>query len=245
MRLAISIKNLFFKYRNENVLEEINATICEGEYIALIGPNGGGKSTLLKLILGLLTPTQGEVLIFGKPPFKQRKLLGYMPQYVNFKLELPLLVKEVILQGRLERFKFRYTPNDFKALYEISQKLKIENLLDKKISTLSGGLRQRVLLARALIANPKILLLDEPTASVDMKAQREIYALLKTLPITKLVVSHDINLLLEGVDRVFYVNKRLVIHESLDIKISSPREGHFCQVELFEELKRSKNDRSS
>jgi len=242
MKVAIQIKNLWFRYLKEYVLEGINATIFEREYIALIGPNGGGKTTLLKLILGLLKPTKGEVLIYNQPPSKQRKLLGYLPQHINFNLELPILAKEVILQGRLSSNKFHYTPQDYQALEEIGKRLNISSLFERKISNLSGGQRQKVLLARALIANPKILLLDEPTASIDREAQKEIYSLLKELPITKLVVSHDINLLFEGVTRVFYVNRHLYIHDNLDLKIT-PSAEHFCQMELFEELKRKSDVR--
>ncbi len=237
---AIEIKRLFFKYESDYILEDINATIYDKEYIAVIGPNGGGKSTLLRLILGLLEPTKGEILLYGKPPALQKEIIGYLPQHINFNLHMPLTAQTVILQGRLRANKLYYDDQDYQALQNVAQKLGIVHLLQRKISNLSGGQRQKVLLARALITEPKILILDEPTASVDLSAQKEIYLLLKELPITKIVVSHDINIIFEGVQRVFYINRKLFIHENIPIAIT-PKEGHFCEMELFEELRRQCN----
>ncbi len=238
MRLpAVEVKELYFRYDKEYVLENITATIWDKEYIAIIGPNGGGKSTFVRLLLGLLQPTKGEILIYGKPPLQARHMIGYLPQNVNFNLDIPLLAREVILQGRLESGKFRFDSEDIKLLYQIAKELDIENLLDRKISDLSGGQRQRVLLARALITKPKLLILDEPTASVDIASQKRIYQILKTLDMTKIVISHDINILLEGVDRVFYLNRKLFIHENIHLEVQS-KDGHFCEMELFEELRR-------
>ena len=238
MSSAIELRHLYFRYDREWVLEDICATIEEGEYIAIIGPNGGGKSTLLKLILGLLKPTKGEVLLYGQPPHKVKELVGYLPQHINFNLDVPLMARTVILQGRLNARKYYYNREDIALLDSIAAKLGIEDLLQRKVAALSGGQRQKVLLARALITQPKILILDEPTASVDLKAQKEIYAILKELPITKIVVSHDINIILEGVKRVFYINRKLFVHDNIELKIT-PKEGHFCEMELFEELRRS------
>ena len=235
--VAIAIEGLSFAYDKEYVLENISAKIYENEYIAIIGPNGGGKTTLLKLLLGLLEPTKGSIEIFGKPPQKARHLIGYLPQHINFNLDIPLLAREVILQGRLTLKKRRFNEEDILALQDIARSLHIEHLLEKKIGSLSGGERQRVLLARALVTNPKILLLDEPTAAVDIAAQKEIYALLKELALTKIVVSHDINILLEGVSRVFYINRKLFIHDNVKLEIEA-KDGHFCEMELFEELRR-------
>ncbi len=238
MRLpAVEVKELYFRYDKEYVLEKITATIWDKEYIAIIGPNGGGKSTFVRLLLGLLQPTKGKISVYGRPPLEARRLVGYLPQNVNFNLDIPLLAREVILQGRLESGKYRFGSEDMKLLYQIAKELNIENLLDRKISDLSGGERQRVLLARALITKPKLLILDEPTASVDIASQKRIYQILKTLSMTKIVISHDINILLEGVDRVFYLNRKLFIHENIQFDIQN-KEGHFCEMELFEELRR-------
>ena len=236
--VAVDIRHLYFRYDQEYVLEDITAQIYDKEYIAIIGPNGGGKSTLLKLILGLLEPTKGEIYLYGKPPALNKKIIGYLPQNINFNLDIPLSAKSVILQGRLGPNKFYYDEKDYEALEKIADKLQIRHLLEKKISRLSGGQRQKALLARALITEPKILALDEPTASVDLGAQKEIYAILKELSVTRIVISHDINIILEGVDRVFYINRKLYIHDHIELKIT-PKDGHFCEMELFEELGRS------
>lgn len=232
---AIEVKQLYFAYSKEYVLQDINVTIDEGEFIAIIGPNGGGKSTFLKLLLGLLKPTKGEVYVYGQPAFQMRELFGYLPQNINFSLDIPLTASEVILQGRLAPNKYRYTKEDMQKLQQIAQRLNIKRLLDQKIGALSGGQRQRVLLARALISEPKILILDEPTASVDLEAQRAIYKLLQELQMTKIVVSHDINIIFEGVKRVFYINRSLIVHENIPLKIDR-KDGHFCEMDLFEEL---------
>ncbi|BCD59681.1 MULTISPECIES: metal ABC transporter ATP-binding protein [unclassified Nitratiruptor] len=240
MRKAIEIEHLWFRYQNEYVLEDITVSIEENEYIAIIGPNGGGKTTLVKLILGLLQPTKGSVHIFGQPPQKVSSLIGYLPQHINFNLDIPLLAKEVILQGRLQANRLRFDQKDYEALGNVTRKLGIEHIIEKKISQLSGGQRQRVLLARAIISDPKILILDEPTASVDLQSQKEIYHLLKNLNLTRIVVSHDINILLEGVQRVLYVNRKLYEHTNIPLNIDK-KDGHFCEMELLEELYRSCN----
>ncbi len=232
---AIEVRDLYFAYDKEYVLENININIADREFIAIIGPNGGSKSTFLKLLLGLLEPTRGEVRIYGQPASKMRHLFGYLPQNINFNLDIPLLVREVILQGRLKSGKFRYSQEDRNKVQEIARRLGIEELLDRKIGDLSGGQRQRVLLARALVSDPKILILDEPTASVDIKAQKEIYRLLQDLDMTKIVVSHDINIIFEGVDRVLYINRTLIVHENIPLHIHRD-DGHFCEMDLFEEL---------
>ena len=232
---AIEVRHLYFAYNKEYVLQDINVTIEEGEFIAIIGPNGGGKSTFLKLLLGLLKPTRGEVFVYGKPASQMREVFGYLPQNINFSLDIPLTAKEVVLQGRLTPGKFRYTQEDMQKLHQIAHKLHIRDLLDQKIGALSGGQRQRVLLARALVSEPKILILDEPTASVDLEAQKAIYKLLQELQMTKIVVSHDINIIFEGVKRVFYINRSLIVHENIPLQIDR-KDGHFCEMDLFEEL---------
>ncbi|WP_236587004.1 metal ABC transporter ATP-binding protein [Nitratiruptor sp. YY09-18] len=238
--LAIDIRNLWFRYDKEYVLEDITAQIFDKEYIAIIGPNGGGKTTFLRLLAGLLQPTKGSITIYGKSPQEAQKFIGYLPQNVNFNLDMPLQAKDIILQGRLNPKKFRFNQKDYKKLEEIAAKLAIEEILERKISDLSGGQRQRVLLARALVTDPKILILDEPTASVDLQAQRQIYHILQELSITRLVVSHDINIILKGVDRVFYINRKLFIHDKPNIHIHSADE-HFCEMDLFEELQKGCN----
>jgi len=235
-KIAIEARNLYFKYKDEYILENINIKIKESEYIAIIGPNGGGKSTFLKLIIGLLKPTKGEIYIFGKKVEQLKEKIGYLPQQINFNIDLPITVKDIVLQGRLKKNKFFYNSLDYKKCDEVLKKLNILSLKNRKISELSGGQRQKVLLARALVSEPKILILDEPTASIDIKGQKEIYEILKDLKLTKIVVSHDIKIVFEGVDRVLYINRKLYIHDNPKLSIK-PQGEHFCEMELFDYLK--------
>jgi len=244
LQTIISVKNLYFKYEEKFVLEEISVDIKEGEYIVLIGPNGGGKSTFAKLLLGFLKPTKGEISVFGRKPKEVRYLMSYVPQNVNFNLDIPLTVTDVVLQGRLSVNRFFYSKNDRKIALKSLEKVKMKEFKDKKIGELSGGQRQRVLIARALASEPKILILDEPTASLDLPGQKEIYEILREIPITKIVISHDINILFEKIDRIFYINKKLYVHDGVDTWVKRDKE-HFCEVELFEYLNRYSKDAKS
>jgi len=233
LKKIIEVKDLSFAYDDVTVLQDINLDIYEGDYIAIIGPNGGGKTTLIKLLLGLRTPQCGSIKIDNKEPKKARDLIGYLPQYINFNMDMPISVEEIVLQGRLKKGKLFYTKEDKQIAKEQMQIMDIYNLKDRKIKELSGGQRQRVLLARALSKKPSIIILDEPTASIDLKGQKEIYKLLKELPQTKIVVSHDINILFEGVNKVAHVQKRLHMHEGITDSIKRD-DGHFCEMELLE-----------
>ena len=228
----ITLKNVTFKYKNEIILDNINLEIEKKDYIAIIGPNGGGKTTLIKLILGLLKPTSGEIIL-------NTKKIGYVPQYTNFSLDIPITILDVVLQGRLSKYKFFYTKEDKEIA---KQKLKLVNMLeykDKKISNLSGGERQRVLIARALASNPDVLILDEPTSAIDIKGQKEIYKILKELKMTKIIISHDINILLEGVNKVAFVSKTLVLHNTPDLHFNRD-DGHFCEIEFINAIQNCK-----
>ena len=228
----ITLKNVTFKYKNEIILDNINLEIEKNDYIAIIGPNGGGKTTLIKLILSLLKPTSGEIIL-------NTKKIGYVPQYTNFSLDIPITILDVVLQGRLSKYKFFYTKEDKEIA---KQKLKLVNMLeykDKKISNLSGGERQRVLIARALASNPDVLILDEPTSAIDIKGQKEIYKILKELKMTKIIISHDINILLEGVNKVAFVSKTLVLHNTPDLHFNRD-DGHFCEIEFINAIQNCK-----
>ncbi len=235
-QVVISVRDLSFSYGSHEVLKDITLDIFEGDYIAVIGPNGGGKTTFTKLLLGLLTPTRGEISIFNKPVIQARQKIGYLPQYINFNMDMPITVFEIVLQGRLTKKKLFYSQSDKEIALKQLEKMQILHLKDRKIKELSGGQRQRVLLARALTKEPEILILDEPTASIDPEGQKDIYALLKKLPLTKIIVSHDIQVLFEGVNRVAHINKTLYLHENIDTSIQR-NEGHFCEMELLDYIK--------
>ena len=232
----INISNLYYKYHKTDVLENINLSIKDDDFLAIIGPNGGGKSTLLKLILGLLTPVTGKI---------EKKLknssIGYVPQNTNLNIDFPITALEIVLMGHIVSKKriFGYSKEDIACAMESLKKVSMEKFANSKIGDLSGGQRQRVFIARALCSNPKIMLLDEPTASIDVKGQREIYELLKELNkfICIVVVSHDISVLLNYAKNVAHINKNLVYHslENIQKNIDTQNE-HLCEVELLSAL---------
>ena len=232
----IKINDLFYKYNKTDVLENINLSIKDDDFLAIIGPNGGGKSTLLKLILGLLTPQTGKI----EKKIKN-SLIGYVPQNTNLNIDFPITALEIVLMGHISSQKklFGYSKDDIACAMASLKKVGMSDFANSKIGDLSGGQRQRVFIARALCSNPKVMLLDEPTASIDVKGQREIYELLKELnnSICIVVVSHDISVLLNYAKNVAHINKTLVYHslENIQKNLDTQNE-HLCEVELLSAL---------
>jgi len=219
MNTIISLENINFSYNNASlVLENINLEINAGEFIGIVGPNGGGKTTLFKLIMGLLKPTTGTVQVLGNSPESSRKLIGYVPQFSTFNRDFPISVKNMVLMGRLgnTRVVGGFTKQDKNIALQVLQKLEIEYLVNKPIAALSGGELQRVMIARALASRPKILLLDEPTANIDIHAEQNIFDLLKEInkQVTILIVSHDIGFVSHYIKRVACLNKTLICHRT-------------------------------
>ncbi|MFW5782630.1 MAG: metal ABC transporter ATP-binding protein, partial [Candidatus Muiribacteriaceae bacterium] len=201
---VVEIRDVYYSIKEETILENISLTVRENEFLALIGPNGGGKTTLLKLLLGIIKPDSGEIRISGKKPGDRTNHIGYIPQNINNNSDFPASVKSIIETG------FSYWDKKSEdRIQEVAQKLGVSGILDKKIGELSGGQLQRTLLGRAIISGPKLLLLDEPTASVDSAGQKEIYDLLKDLNrnMTIIMVSHDIGLMLSYADSLSCVNR--------------------------------------
>ena len=213
---AISIHNLNFAYTGTPVLENIQLDVAEGDFIGIVGPNGGGKSTLLKLMLGLLQPESGELRIFGQTPRRSVERIGYVPQYANFAKDFPISVWETVLLGRLtpRRWFGGHSQKDKRLAEQALRETEIWELRARPIGALSGGQLQRVLIARALASQPDILLLDEPTASVDVRAEKTIFELLRHLNqrMTIIVVSHDVGFISDYVNRVACLNRKLVCH---------------------------------
>ena len=233
----INIKDLSYSYKeNFKVLENINLNIKNDDFLAIIGPNGGGKSTLLKLILGLLKPQSGTIV-----KKINSELISYVPQNTNLNLDFPITALEVVLMGHIgnKRKLFGYSHEDKSCALHSLEKVGMKEYANRKIGDLSGGQRQRVFIARALCANPTVMLLDEPTASIDVKGQKEVYDLLKELnkSICIIVVSHDLSVLLNYAKSVAHVNKNLVFHdlEKIQANINTP-DGHLCEVELLSAL---------
>jgi zinc transport system ATP-binding protein len=219
---AVQVTNVDFAYNGaEKILAHVNLTIEPGEFVGVIGPNGGGKTTLLKLLMGFLTPQAGEIRILGNEPQKNRRIIGYVPQFNLFDRDFPITVRKAVLMGRLQGnniFK-RFSKEDMRIVVESLAKMEVDNLLDKPLKELSGGQLQRVMIARALACSPKILLLDEPTANVDIHAEKGLFELLQNLKgqVTVLVVSHDIGFISKYVERVACVNCQLFVHDTMDL----------------------------
>jgi len=193
---VISIENLTFSYDGFPVLEDVNVAVQEREFACIVGPNGGGKTTLLKLMLGLLQPTKGRVRLFGVPPERARTRVGYLPQSYAYDPLFPVRVMDVVLMGRLDRGGLfgPYRRSDREAALEALRQVEMAEFRHRPLAALSGGQRQRVLIARALACEPEVLLLDEPTASLDFTIEGELYELLRRLNerLTVVMVSHDI-----------------------------------------------------
>lgn len=228
----IKLKNISVKYGSVEALRNISFNVKENSFLAIIGPNGGGKSTLLKALLKQVPLSSGEIELSNKP-------LAYVPQFAEFDQGFPIAVKEVVLSGLLKKknlFFNRYSKSELSKSDDLMKRLGIYDLKNKQIGELSGGQLQKVLVARALISNPGILLLDEPTASLDVQIKKEIYQLLKNISkdVTILIITHDFAEVFSFVSCVAYIDKTLHYHGN-DSKM---RESVFelttgCPIEDF------------
>lgn len=220
--LCIKLDNVSFSYEaNTPVLEGISFAVHKGDYLGIIGPNGGGKTTLIKIILGLLHPTEGAVQLFGKDrhDFKERYRIGYVPQRVTqTDKNFPATVFEVVRSGRIPRLGFfkRFRKSDLEAVERAMSLAGIAKYRNTLIGSLSGGERQRVFIARALASGPDVLVLDEPTVGVDIGAQKTFYEFLASLnrdeKLTIIFISHDVDMISQETKTVLCVNHSLVCH---------------------------------
>ncbi len=238
MDIILEIKNLFYSYDKQSVLEDITLNVLRNDFLAIIGPNGGGKTTLLKLILGLLELKDGKII---------KKIsnnhIGYVPQNTNLNTDFPITALEVVLMGHINKKKlfFSYSKEDKACAMNSLKEVEMNEFANVKIGNLSGGQRQRIFIARALCSKPKLMLLDEPTANIDVKGQKDIYNLLQKLnkSICIIVVSHDISVLLNYAKNVAHINKNLVYHKLSHIKKDfalHKHNDHLCEVELLSSL---------
>lgn len=230
----VEFDDVSFSYGTVPVLEHVSLSIERAEFFGLIGPNAGGKSTLLKLMLGLLRADHGAVRLFGEEPVSARRRVGYVPQHPTFSRRFPISVLEVVLLGlnaELGGFRAR----DRKKAMDALGAAEIAEIAARPINSLSGGQLQRVLIARALVCEPELLILDEPTANVDLRAEEDIFALLRqySAHMTIVVVSHDVAFISGYVGRVGCLNRTLVCHETADISGKTIEELYGAPVKMI------------
>lgn len=234
---VLDLEDVWVHYDGIKVLEGIHLVVKQYDFLGIIGPNGGGKSTLLRVILGLVKPSKGTIRVFGDTPQNSRKYIGYVPQYSLFDLDFPMSVWDVVLMGRLGQaglFK-KYSKHDKNIALDALAMTDMLEYKDNQIGSLSGGQRQRVFIARALAVNPKLLLLDEPAAGIDTIMQTEFYELLEKLKtkITIIMVSHDISAVSVHVDKIACLNHKLFYHNSKEITAEDLEAAYQCPIELI------------
>ncbi len=235
---AVHIDDLSIYYGQLPAISGICLDVTDGEYLGIIGPNGGGKSTLLKAILGLVPIFSGTVQIYGNNPGKNGKTVGYVPQLTSLDKRFPITLLEVVLTGIIKPGLFpffRFTNRDKEMAQELLEKVGIENLANRQIAELSGGEFQKMLIARALAVSPKLLLLDEPTASVDAASRNQIYGLLADLNknMTIILVTHDLLAISSQVHRLACLNNHLVYHGEPELTDSIVHALYGCPVDLI------------
>ncbi len=239
----IELAKVSAAYNGELALQEVSLTVQRGEFLAIVGPNGSGKTTLLKVVLGLLRPLAGRVRVFGRPPWQlgtERWRIGYVPQVHQADLRFPVNAYQTVLMGRYGQLGLfhRPGPRDRAAAEQALERVALSELAQHPIGKLSGGQRQRVYLARALVAQPELLLLDEPTTGVDPGASESFYELLSSLHaegLTIVLISHDVGVVAQQVDQVACLNRRLIVHGRPQEVLSSEAlaQMYGCEAVLF------------
>ncbi len=234
---VVRLEDVWVRFDGVAILEGIDLSVYQNDFLGIIGPNGGGKTTLLKVVLGLIRPNQGKVTVLGSAPEKGRRFVGYIPQYSLFDRDFPASVWDVVLMGRLGqagRFR-RYSEEDKKAARTALEMVEMLDFKGRQIGRRSGGEQQRVFIARALVAEPKLLLLDEPTASVDAPMMEEFYELLNRLKqrMAIVLVTHDLSAVSIYVDTIGCLNRKLYYHHSKEISAEDLEAAYQCPIELI------------
>jgi zinc transport system ATP-binding protein len=233
----VKLEDVWVYYDDVPVLEGVNLSIEKDDFLGIIGPNGGGKTTLLKVILGLVKPSRGEVTVLGGAPERNRKFMGYVAQHSMFDRDFPINVWDVVLMGRCGKVGLikRFSDEDKKIAIKALETVEMLDYKERQIGRLSGGEQQRVFIARALVAEPKILLLDEPTAGIDTPMQTEFYELLARLKqrIVIVLVSHDISAVSVYVDKIACLNRQLYYHGSKEVGPEILEATYKCPVQMI------------
>ena len=242
--IVAELSGVSFAYAPGNpVLDRVDLVLHRGDYLAVLGPNGGGKSTLLKLLLGSLAPTTGMLRVFGGPPARARSRMGYMPQLLRPRVDFPVTVQDAVRMGLVGRTArgLGYSAAETDRARAALERVGLAGLEHRRLAELSGGQQQRAFIARALVAEPEILLLDEPTASVDAGGKTALFELLAGLnrDMTIVYVSHDLAVIGCGVKSVACVNRTVHFHDAPEVDADMLRmmygqeNGHRCPVELI------------
>jgi len=232
---VIRLKDIWVHLDGTPVLEGIDLVVNQSDFLAIIGPNGGGKTTLLKVILGLVDPDNGEVKVFGKKPCDGRLLIGYLPQHRSFDPNFPISVFEVVLMGRYHGLFKDYSTEDEEAVIESLKAVGMLSLKGRQIGSLSGGQLQRVFVARAIVRKPDLLLLDEPMSGIDPEAQKSFYELLQGLneKMAIVLVTHDIAAVSTYVETIACLNHRLFYHGPTEGGLAKLEDAYKCPIELL------------
>jgi len=236
MTLVAELRDVTVTLGGRVVLEDVCLDIRAGDYMAILGPNASGKTTLLKVLLGLIEPDRGTVRVLGGSPRRARQRIGYVPQHSRFDLSFPIRVEDVVLMGRLGQGHVgRPSRADRAAADEALARVEIEDIAHRPIGTLSGGQLQRVLIARALVRQPALLLLDEPTASLDERVGRNVWELFEELSheMTVVVVTHDIGAISRWVRSVACLNRVLHYHPTPELTPEILEATYGCPVDLL------------
>ncbi|MBW1733251.1 MAG: ABC transporter ATP-binding protein [Deltaproteobacteria bacterium] len=234
---AVEMKGVWFSYDRTTVLKDVTLTLKQGDFLGIIGPNGGGKTTILKLLLGVLKPDRGTIRILGEAPHDVNHRIGYVPQNTDLNITFPISVMEVAMMGRLSRSRIGrpYSRNDRSKVEDALRKAGMWEQRDTPVGRLSGGQRQRVFIARALATDPEVLFLDEPTASVDPEFEVDLFDFLRELnsTVTIVTVTHDVGVISRNVKSVACVNRTLIFHEEGQITAEMIDMAYKCPVDLI------------
>lgn len=232
----IQLHHISAAYENKQVLEDINLTVYDKDFLGVIGPNGGGKTTLMKIILGLLSPTRGDIHFFQNGIETSAISMGYLPQYNSIDKKFPISVYDVVLSGLNQQKSLfrRFSPQQHEQVQHTITRMGLDGLEKRAIGQLSGGQLQRALLGRALVSNPQVVILDEPNTYIDKRFEAQLYTLLEEInkDCAIILVSHDIGTVLQNVKTIACVNGTLDYHPDTELP-SEWLEEHFgCPIDL-------------